>query len=162
MALLLLVPSCNPDALFERPVRPFGETDELVVLVHNGPTTRFLGADGKYSGIEQDLLDMFAKDTGTRLRLVERAKFGEILPALRHHLAHLAAAGLVANQERRREFIFGPAYLSVHTVIAYNTDNERPKNVRDLIGKRVAVLAGSSSAEQLGLEVREEPKLRWQ
>ncbi len=162
MALLLIVPSCNPDALFERPVRPFGETDELVVLVRNGPTTRFLGADGKYSGIEQDLLDMFAKDTGTRLRLVERTKSSEILPALRHHLAHLAAAGLVATQERRREFIFGPAYLSVHTVIAYNTDNERPKNVRDLIGKRVAVLAGSSSAEQLGQEFRQEPKLRWQ
>jgi membrane-bound lytic murein transglycosylase F len=162
MALLLALPSCNPDALFDRPVEPFGETDELVVLVRNGPTTRFLGADGKYSGIEQDLLDMFSKDTGTRLRLVERTNFSEILPALRHHLAHLAAAGLVATQERRKEFIFGPAYLSVHTVVAYNTDNERPKNVRDLIGKRVAVLAGSSNAEQLRLEVLEEPKLRWQ
>ena len=162
MTLLLALPSCNPDALFDRPVEPFGETDELVVLVRNGPTTRFLGADGKYSGIEQDLLDMFAKDTGTRLRLVERTNFSEILPALRHHLAHLAAAGLVATQERRKEFIFGPAYLSVHTVVAYNTDNERPRNVRDLIGKRVAVLAGSSNAEQLRLEVLEEPKLRWQ
>ncbi|MBI3529189.1 MAG: membrane-bound lytic murein transglycosylase MltF [Betaproteobacteria bacterium] len=162
MALLLVLPSCNPDTLFERPVQPFGETDELVVLVRNGPATRFLGADGKYSGIEQDLLDMFAKDTGTRLRLVERTKFSEILPALRRHLAHLAAAGLAATEERRKEFIFGPAYLSVHTVIAYNTDHQRPRNVRDLVGKRVAVLAGSSSAEQLGLEVLQESKLQWE
>src|SRR5579859_1400544 len=78
-ALLMTLPSCDPDALFERPVQPFGETGELVVLVRNGPATRFLGADGKYSGIEQDLLEMFAKDTGTRLRLVERTKFSEIL-----------------------------------------------------------------------------------
>ena len=162
MVLLLILPSCNPDALFERAVPPFGETDELVVLVRNGPTTRFLGADGKYSGIEQDLLDMFAKDTGTRLRLVERTKFREILPALRRHLAHLAAAGLSATEERRKVFIFGPAYLSVHTVVAYNTDRQRPKNVRDLIGKHVVVLAGSSGAEQLGLEVLEARGLQWE
>jgi membrane-bound lytic murein transglycosylase F len=160
--LLLMLTSCDPDALFERPVQPFGETDELVVLVRNGPTTRFLGADGKYSGIEQDLLDMFAKDTGMRLRLIERAKFSEILPALRRHLAHLAAAGLAATEEGRKDFIFGPAYLSVHTVVAYNTDHQHPRNVRDLIGKRVVVLAGSSSAEQLRLEILEEPKLRWE
>ena len=161
-ALILALPSCDPNALFERPVAPFGENDELVVLVRNGPATRFLGADGKYSGIEQDLLDMFAKDIGARLRLVERTKYSEILPALRRHLAHLAAAGLVATEERRKEFIFGPAYLSVHTVVAYNTDHQRPKNVRDLIGKRVTALAGSSGAEQLGLESVEEPSLRWE
>ena len=160
--LLLTLTSCDPDALFEHPVQPFGETDELVVLVRNGPATRFLGADGKFSGIEQDLLDMFAKDTGTRLRLIECAKFSEILPALRRHLAHLAAAGLAATEEGRKEFIFGPAYLSVHTVVAYNTDHQHPRNVHDLIGKRVVVLAGSSSAEQLGLEILEEPKLRWE
>ena len=160
--LLLTLTSCDPDALFEHPVQPFGETDELVVLVRNGPATRFLGADGKFSGIEQDLLDMFAKDTGTRLRLIECAKFNEILPALRRHLAHLAAAGLAATEEGRKEFLFGPAYLSVHTVVAYNTDHQHPRNVHDLIGKRVVVLAGSSSAEQLGLEILEEPKLRWE
>ena len=160
--LLVTLPSCDPDAMFERPVQPFGETDELVVLVRNGPTTRFLGADGKYSGFEQDLLDLFAKETGTRLRLVERTKFSEILPALHRHLAHLAAAGLTATEERRKDFIFGPAYLSVHTVVAYNTDHQHPRNVRDLAGKRVAVLAGSSGAEQLRLEVIEEPKLRWE
>ena len=161
-AFLLTLPSCDPDALFDRTVQPFGETDELVVLVRNGPATRFLGADGKYSGIEQDLLDMFARDTGTRLRLVERTKFSEVFPALRRHVAHLAAAGLSATEERRKEFIFGPAYLSVHTVVAYNTDHQRPKNIRDLISKRVVVLAGSSGAEQLGQEILEEPKLRWE
>jgi len=160
--LFLTLPSCDPAALFERPVQPFGETEELVVLVSNGPATRFLGADGKFSGIEQDLLEMFAKDTGMRLRLVERTKFSEILPALRRHLAHLAAAGLVATEERRKQFIFGPSYLSVHTVVAYNTDHQRPKNIRDLIGKRVIVLAGSGGAEQLRLEVLEEPGLKWE
>jgi membrane-bound lytic murein transglycosylase F len=161
-ALLLTLPSCDPDALLERPVAPFGSSDELVVLVRNGLTTRFLGADGKYSGIEQDLLDMFAKDIGMRLRLVERTRYGEILPALHHHLAHLAAAGLAATEERSKDFIFGPAYLSVHTAVAYNTDHARPKSLRDLVGKRVLVLAGSSSAEQLRMEVSGVPGLKWE
>jgi membrane-bound lytic murein transglycosylase F len=161
-AILLTLPACNPDAIFERPVQPFDKTDELVVLVRNGPATRFLGADGKYSGIEQDLLDMFAKDTGLRLRLIERTKFNEILPALRRHLAHLAAAGLVATEDRRKEVIFGPAYLSVHVVVAYNADHPRPRNIRDLIGKRVVALAGSSGAEQLRSEVLQESKLKWE
>ena len=161
-AILLTLPACDRDAVLERSVQAYGETDELVVLVRNGPATRFLGADGKYSGIEQDLLDLFTKETGTRLRLVERTKFSEILPALHRHLAHLAAAGLTATEERRKDFIFGPAYLSVHTVVAYNTDNQHPRNVHDLAGKRVAVLAGSSGAEQLRLEFIEEPELRWE
>ena len=72
-ALLLILPSCDPGILIERRVLPFGATDELVVLVRNGPTTRFLGADGKYSGIEQDMLEMFAKDLGVRLRVIERS-----------------------------------------------------------------------------------------
>ena len=160
-SLLFVLSSCDPNALFERPVPTFGETDELVVLVRNGPTTRFLGADGKYNGIEQDLLDMFAKDTGVRLRIVERSNFSDILPSLRKHIAHLAAAGLTANEERRKDFIFGPAYLSVHTVVAYNTDNARPKTIHDLVGKRVAVLAGSSAADQLAVELLEEPRLTW-
>ena len=161
-ALLLTPPSCDPDAPSERPVAPFGETDELVVLVRNGPATRFLGADGKYSGIEQDLLELFAKDTGMRLRLVERRAFNEILPALRRHRAHLAAANLVATEERRKELIFGPAYLSVHTVVAYNTDHQRPRNIHDLVGKRVVALAGSSGAEQLRVEGLVEPGLQWE
>jgi len=160
-ALLPALPSCDNDALFRQPVKPFGETDELVVLVRNGPATRFLGADGKYSGIEQDLLDMFAKDTGLRLRLIERQNPSEILSALRRRHAHLAAAGLTATEARRRVFIFGPAYLSVHTVVAYNTDYPRPRSVRDLIGKRVVVLAGSSGAEQLLVQAHHVSKLRW-
>lgn len=161
-ALLIILPSCDPGALLERPVLPFGTTDELVVLVRNGPTTRFLGADGRYSGMEQDMLDMFAKDLGLRLRFVERSNFADILPSLRRHAAHLASAGLSATEERRRNFIFGPAYLSIHKVVAYNTDRPRPRSIRDLVGKRVAVVAGSSSADQIRAERVNVPELHWE
>ena len=159
-ALLVVLPFCDPGMLIERPVLPFGATDELVVLVRNSPTTRFLGADGKFSGIEQDMLEMFAKDLGVRLRVIERSTFADILPALRRNIAHLAAAGLHAT-DTPRGLIFGPAYLSVQKVVAYNTEGSRPRSVRDFTGKRVAVVAGSSSADQLRLERANVPDLVW-
>lgn len=159
--LLLALPSCDPDAFFERPVKPFGESDEFVVLVRNAPVTRFLGADGRYSGIEQDLLELFVKDMGIRLRVVEHSAIDKILAQLRRRRAHLAAVGIAATPQRRGELQFAPAYLSVDTVVAYNTGGRRPKNIHDLVGKRVVVLAGSRDAQQLGEELLREPALRW-
>lgn len=161
-ALLVLVPSCDPGQLIERPVLPFGMSEELVVLVRNGPTTRFIGADGKYTGIEQDLAELFARDVGKPLRMVERDRFADILPALRRQAAHLAAAGLSVTEERSRHFDFGPAYLSVQKVVAYNTGSLRPRELRQLVGKRVAVVAGSSSADQLRAERANLPELEWE
>lgn len=159
--LLLMLPFCDPGMLIERPVLPFGVTDELVVLVRNGPDTRFLGVDGKFSGMEQDMLEMFAKDLGVRLRVVERSNFADIVPALRRNIAHIAAAGLSVTDERRSRLIFGPAYLSVQKVVAYNTERRRPRSVRDLVGKHGAVVAGSSSADQLRIERASVPELLW-
>jgi membrane-bound lytic murein transglycosylase F len=160
-ALLIILPSCDPGSLIQRPVLPFGVTDELVVLVRNSPSTRFLGAEGKYVGIEQDLLDLFAKEIGMRLRLIELSNFAEILPALRRNVAHFAAAGLSVTEERRHDFLFGPAYQSVQKVVAYNTARARPRSLRDLVGKRVAAMAGTSSADQLRVERESVSGLKW-
>jgi membrane-bound lytic murein transglycosylase F len=161
-ALLIILPSCDPGSLIQRPVLPFGVTDEIVVLVRNSPSTRFLGAEGKFVGIEQDLLEMFSREIGMELRLVEMSSFAEILPALRRNVAHFAAAGLSATEDRRRDFLFGPAYQSVQKVVAYNTGNARPRNIRQLVGKRVAVVAGTSSADQLRLERQAVDGLKWE
>lgn len=161
-AVLIMMPSCDPGRLIERPVLPFDMSEELVVLVRNSPTTRFLGADGKYTGIEQDLAELFARDIGKPLRMIERNRFADILPALRRHSAHLAAAGLSITEERNQHFDFGPAYLSVQKVVAYNTGHLRPRNLGQLVGKRVAVVAGSSSADQLRAERANLPELEWE
>jgi membrane-bound lytic murein transglycosylase F len=160
-AMLVVMPFADPGTLLQRPVLPFTMTDELVVLVRNSPTTRFVGADGKYVGIEQDLVDMFSKDIGMRVRMVEHQNFADILPALRRNNAHFAAAGLGMTGENRQDFIFGPAYLSVHKVVAYNNERARPQSMRSLVGKRVAVVAGSTSADQLRAERETLPELRW-
>jgi membrane-bound lytic murein transglycosylase F len=159
-AFLIALPSCDPG--FERPVLPFEMADELVVLTRNSPTTRYLGPDGDHVGFEQDLIDMFARETGKKLRIVERNKLPDILSALGGRIAHFAAAGLSVTPEREEAFAFGPSYLSARKAVAYDPDRRRPRNLADLVGHRVGVLAGSSSAEQLRAEARAIPGLSWQ
>ncbi|HZP94161.1 MAG TPA: membrane-bound lytic murein transglycosylase MltF [Burkholderiales bacterium] len=157
----MLLPFCDPGELIQHPVPPFGHTDELVVLTRNSPSTRYIGPDGDYVGFEQDLVELFAKDVGMKVRMVERSRLSDILPALEQHAAHLAAAGLGVTRERESEVRFGPAYLTVQKAVAYNTDMRRPRALADLAGKRVAVLAGSSNAEKLRHEARGAPDLTW-
>jgi membrane-bound lytic murein transglycosylase F len=45
--------------------------------------------------------------------------------------------------------------------VAYNNERARPQSMRNLVGKRVAVVAGSTSAEQLRVERETLPELRW-
>jgi membrane-bound lytic murein transglycosylase F len=158
-ALLIALPSCDPG--IQRPVPPFDLSEELVVLTRNSPTTRYIGPDGDYVGFEQDLLNLFAKEIGKDLRIVERGRLTDILAALSGRVAHFAAAGLSVTPERESRFDFGPPYLSTRKAVAYNPDRRRPRGLADLVGFRVAVLAGSSSAEKLRAEARAIPGLSW-
>ena len=141
---------------------PFGSTDELVVLVHNSPTTRFIGADGGYAGLEEDLLQLFASDMRMRLKIIERGELSDILPALERGAAHFAAAGVSISPERKKRVRFGPPYFSVRKTVAYRTDQRPPRTIGDLIGKKVAAIAGSIGAEQLAAELKATPTLKWE
>ena len=160
-ALLIALPSFDLGTLIERPVSPFGLTEELVVVTRNSPTTRYIGPDGDYVGFEQDLMELFAKETGKQVRVIERDRLGEILPTLHHRFAHIAAAGLSVTPERQSYVTFGPSYLTVQKAVVYNTYRPRPRGLSNLVGKRVAVLAASSSADQLRAAAREVRGLDW-
>ncbi|MFN0041334.1 MAG: membrane-bound lytic murein transglycosylase MltF [Burkholderiales bacterium] len=156
---LTFLPGCDGERNSAAPV--FGTTNELFVLVRNSPATRFIGADGGYAGLEEDLLQLFAKDLGMQLKFVERGKFADLLPSLEKGRAHFAAAGLRPTPETKSRFQFGPPYLTVYNTVAYNTDRPRPQGISDLVGKRVAVLEGSSSVDQLIQERARTPALKW-
>ncbi|MGH8676922.1 MAG: transporter substrate-binding domain-containing protein, partial [Burkholderiales bacterium] len=135
-AILLVLPSCDPGSVSERPAPPYGTSVELVVVSRNSPTTRYIGPDGDYVGFEQDLVELFARDAGLKLRVIERSRFSDILPTLKRRIAHLAAAGISITKEREAQFSFGPAYMTVNKVVAYNTDQHKPRDFTDLVGKR--------------------------
>jgi membrane-bound lytic murein transglycosylase F len=159
--LILLPVLCDPGFVADHTAPSLAKTGELVVLTRNSATTRYIDFRGRYTGLEYDLVEMFARDLGVQVRYLDRLPFYQILPVLRQHEAHLAAAGVVITPARIRDFHFSPAYQMVQPVLAYNTDKPAPRGVRDLLGKRIEVVRGSSGVDHLRLLRKRLPKLRW-
>jgi membrane-bound lytic murein transglycosylase F len=159
--LLIALPSCDPGDLVLRPVLPTAISGELVVVSRSAPTTRFVGADGAYSGLEQDMLELFAKESNLRLTVIERSRFSDVIPAVTQRVAHLAAAGLSVTEERAKKVTFGPSYMMARKTVAYNTSQRRPRNLKGLVGKRGGVLRGTSSAARLRAEAKQLRGLKW-
>jgi membrane-bound lytic murein transglycosylase F len=144
-----------------KPVPPVQQTGELVVITRNSPTTYYEDAEGHLAGIEHDLAELFAKDLGVKVRFVVANQFNEILPALQNHQAHLAAAGLSITPERQQKFKFSNSYQTIKQQVVYNTSGYKPSSLKDLIGQRVEVVAGSSYAEMLMEAKKKYPALSW-
>ncbi|HUU74417.1 MAG TPA: membrane-bound lytic murein transglycosylase MltF [Burkholderiales bacterium] len=160
-AILIAVPAIDPGTLISRPLLPPALTGELVVISRSAPTTRFIGPDGTHAGFEQDMLELFAKETNLRLNVIESSRFSDIIPSVSSRVAHLAAAGLSVTENREERVDFGPKYMTVRKAVAYNTDNRRPRKLQSLIGQRGGVLRGSSSAARLRTEAKQLPGLKW-
>nr|WP_244617510.1 membrane-bound lytic murein transglycosylase MltF [Sulfurimicrobium lacus] len=144
-----------------KPLPSVQQSGELVVITRNSPTTYYEDAEGKQAGLEHDLAELFAKDLGVQVRFVVAKQFNEILPFLENHQAHLAAAGLSLTPERQQHFKFSTPYQTVVQQVVYNTASEKPSNIKELIGKRIEVVAGSSYAERLKAEKKHYPNLAW-
>ncbi|MCQ4005158.1 transporter substrate-binding domain-containing protein, partial [Klebsiella pneumoniae] len=74
----------------------------------------------------------------------------------------LAAAGLVASEGRQELARFTRSYLDVTTQVVYRNGQRRPTSPKDLIGKRILVLKGSSQAEKLATLQAEYPDLHYE
>lgn len=158
---LLLPLVLEPTFVPSRPVLPPGKLGELLVLTRNSPTTRYVDQEGRYSGVENDLIQLFAREQGLRVRYLDRQPLHHILPALKHQQAHLAAAGLAITSDRLDHFQFSPSYQMVQGVLAYNTENRAPRGPKDLVGKRIEVVKGAAELEDLRLLKARFPGIRW-
>jgi membrane-bound lytic murein transglycosylase F len=159
--LVLLPVVCDPGVVAQRPVPPLEQTGELVVLTRNSATTRYVDAQGRYAGLEYDLVEMFAQELGVPVRYLDRQPFYQILRALTESHAHLAAAGVAITPGRLNQFRFGPAYQLVQPMLAYNTDNPAPRTMADVVGTKLEVVKGSSVVERLKQLKKRYPALRW-
>lgn len=159
--IFVLLPGCDADRPQERVVAPVSVTHELVVITRQSPTTRYVDATGKYTGMENDLVEMFAQEMKVKVRFVDQYPLSMILTKLRRQYAHLAAAGMPATPETRGDFVLAPEYQRTQQVVAYNNDGAKPKSIRDLASMSVAVLKGSRAAGLMKELRRLFPGLHW-
>jgi membrane-bound lytic murein transglycosylase F len=147
-----------------KPLPPVQQGRELVVVTHNGPATYYVNGQKELAGLEYDLAKLFAAELGAdiKLRIVVVDNISQIIPALLKGKAHIAAANLSITPLRQHLVRFGPSYQTVQQQVVFNRENaEAPKSARDLVGKSLAVPAGTSYAERLNEASRSVQGLRW-
>lgn len=139
----------------------FPET--LVVVMRNAPTTWYQGREGP-QGPEYDLISSFAKYHNIPFKIEIVDSISDVLQWINEGKAHLAAAGLTDTEERRQQgFVFGPEYYKVQQQVVCRRDHGvLPKNIADLVGKNIHVIAGSSYVERLQQLQLQYPNLKWQ
>jgi len=104
---------------------------------------------------------MFADELGVELILLIPDSFDDLLKKISDNSAHIAAAGLTITKDREKIYRFGPAYQEISEQLVYNVENRRPKNLSQLDGGALEVVANSSHEEKLTYLKEEFPNLNW-
>lgn len=136
------------------------ETGKLRVLTIEGPTTYYQTADGP-SGFEYDLLTAFANELNVQLEIEIAESLASIFPRLARGDAHFAAAALNITEPRRQIVQFATPYQTIQTQVVYRLGGDRPRRMKDLVGRKVTVPAGSAYAQLLSVVKAEYPDLEW-
>ncbi len=136
------------------------KTGILTVLTRHDPTTYYEGADG-YTGLEYDLVMLFAKHLGVKARFVVPGSFDKILSQITEGSADIAAAGLTVTEKRQAVMRFAPAYHEVIEQVIYHSGKRRPKKVEDMANGIVEVVKGSSHVDTLKKLQQKIPSLQW-
>jgi membrane-bound lytic murein transglycosylase F len=157
ICMAALLATCGqPPSLLEE-VLALGE---LRAITRNSPTTYYTGANGP-EGPEYDLIKGFATFLGVELKLQTADRFADLIPSVESGRTHVAAAGLTITPERSTKVNFGPSYGNVKQYVIYKLGSGRPRNIDDLFGKKVEVVAGSSALETLKYLQSNRPDLVW-
>ena len=177
---LTLTPACQPKLNALEKVQRLGI---LTVVTRNSPSTYFYDKGkvqdanaefdingtpdlGQPTGFEYELVKQFANEIGVSLVIEEQQTLGGILDSVKSKRAQLAAAGLSITEKRRKSFLFTSPYQQITQRLVYrkgavDNPNRVPKNITDLIGRRIVVMAQSSHAERLSTLKKTHPQLKW-
>ncbi|MDQ2068694.1 membrane-bound lytic murein transglycosylase MltF [Natronospira bacteriovora] len=155
--LALILGTCSlPPSLLEQ-VQARGE---LHVLTRNSPTTYYLGPE-EPTGLEYDLVRLFADHLGVELRVTVPDGLGAMFSQLEQGKADLAAAGLSVTDDRQERIRFGAPYHEVTQQLVYRFGNPAPRALDELDGV-LKVVAGSSHEETLKKLAQDYPDLAWE
>jgi membrane-bound lytic murein transglycosylase F len=120
----------------------------LTMLTRNGASSYYLGADGP-TGPEYVLVKEFADYLGVSLETEVAVAFNQLSDLLKRRQGDLIAANLARTPNREKHFNFGPEYLETATVVVYRRGQPRPRDMQDLAGQKIMVIAGSSYEQAL-------------
>jgi polar amino acid transport system substrate-binding protein len=102
--------------------------------------------DGKYVGIDIDLLDAVAKLKGFEYEL-KPMDFKGIIPALQANQIDGAIAGMSITEDRKKVLDMSEGYFESGLSLVVKQGNDKIKSLEDLKGKTFAVKKGTAGAK---------------
>ncbi|MCT8975358.1 transporter substrate-binding domain-containing protein [Clostridium sp. CX1] len=102
--------------------------------------------DGKYTGIDVDILDAVAKVEGFQYEL-KPMDFKGIIPAIQSNQIDGAIAGMGITDERKKVLDMSVGYYEAGIAAVVKEDNDKIKSEEDFKGKVFAVKKGTSGAK---------------
>lgn len=156
-SLGLLIAGCSEPLSLLDQVKKDGV---LYVATRNSATTYYEAADGK-AGLEYDLVSLFADELDVEIKFITPSNLADIMSMVSRGEVHFAAAGLTVTEPRKHWVRFAPPYQEITQQLVYRMGNKRPRNLDDLQGKHLEVLANSSHVEQLEDLQAAHPELIW-
>jgi len=157
LTVSLLVGTCSAPPPLVDQVKRLGE---LRVVTRNAPTTYYIGASGP-AGPEYDLVQGLADELGVELVIHTVDSVAEVMPYLLNENVHMAAAGLSATDSRRRFLDFGHPYNTVDMHLVYRLGTGRPREIADIAGRRIEVVANSSHSDMMAKLADAVPGIEW-
>lgn len=124
------------------------EPKETVFVIATDTTFapfEFQDAQGKYVGVDIDILAAIAADQGFKYDL-KPLGFSAAVAALESNQADGVIAGMSITDERKVKYDFSAPYYDSGVVMAIKADNGEIQGYGDLAGKRVAVKTGTEGA----------------
>ena len=122
-------------------------TSEKVYLIATDTTFapfEFENADGKFVGIDMDILDAIAKDQGFKYK-IQVLGFNAAVQALESKQTDGVIAGMSITDERKLKFDFSEPYFDSGVVMGVSKDSAIT-SYDELKGKKVAIKTGTEGA----------------
>ena len=104
----------------------------------------FQGSNGKYTGIDIDLIKAIAKEENIKIQL-KPVGFNAAVQAVEANQMDGVIAGMTITSERKQQFDFSDPYYYAGEVMAV-AKNSNIKSLKDLRGKNVALKVGTQGA----------------
>lgn len=102
--------------------------------------------DGKYKGIDVELLDAIAKVEGFEYEL-KPMDFSAIIPGLTANQLDGAIAGMSITDERKQSLDFSDGYFESGLSLVVNANNTEINGEADLQGKSAAIKKGTAGSQ---------------
>lgn len=132
----------------------------LRVLTRIDPTSYHQGSEG-LTGLEYDLVQLFAKRLGVKVEFIAPATFDDILWQITRGKADIGAAGITVTPQRQKLMRFTQPYQYVTEQLLYHTSNKKPKKIDDISDGLLELVKNTSHIETFTALQAAHPNLNW-